>query len=133
MDYKIFFDTNCLIDIFEQREDNVLSLNELEQRINFRNVYISALSVANIHYISKPPDIESFQEFIMSYKIVDLSEKILNKAFDLKMKDFEDAIQLASAMSVSADFLLTWNTKDYRKPKTQVRVMTPKEYLKLLR
>ncbi|MBD3280678.1 hypothetical protein GF389_04095 [Candidatus Dojkabacteria bacterium] len=132
MDYKVFFDINCLVDILEGREENYKVIKELESRIDFSKVCISSLTIPNIHYICKPPNMESFEEFVMSFFVVSLSGGIIHKAFKKNMKDFEDAIQLASAESVSADYFLTWNVKDYKEQKSLVKVMTPKEFLGLL-
>lgn len=132
MGYKIFWDTNCIIDIQENREDNLKYVIDVNEKVSQDSTFISALTVVNVHYISKPTNMEAFRDLVLSYRIVDLDAEIIEKAFSLKMKDFEDAVQLASAMSVNADYLLTWNTKDYKKIKSRVKVMTPKQYLKLL-
>ena len=45
----------------------------------------------------------------------------------LPMPDFEDALQVAAAVMVKADFILTRNLKDYKK--SPIPVMAPEEFV----
>ena len=45
----------------------------------------------------------------------------------MQIKDFEDALQVAAAVSVHADFIITRNTTDYRG--SVIRVLAPREFL----
>jgi hypothetical protein len=48
----------------------------------------------------------------------------------LKTKDFEDAVQIASALADNLDFIITRNVKDYEK--SPVKALTPAEFMKQL-
>lgn len=134
MEYKIFLDTDCIIDYLTNRHVRADYVYDVMLLAKERDVAISTLTVANAHYVAKikPQNRSKFEKFVMSKDLVELSRGILENAFSKSMKDFEDAIQLASAESISADYLLTWNTKDYKGQKSLVRIMTPKKFASLL-
>jgi len=48
-------------------------------------------------------------------------------ALGLKMKDFEDAMQVAAAQQFRAQIIVTRNTKDYSQ--SPIKALTPKELL----
>ncbi|MBZ0184452.1 MAG: hypothetical protein K8F60_18480 [Melioribacteraceae bacterium] len=51
-------------------------------------------------------------------------------AFRIHTKDFEDALQMSSAISCKAEFIITRNVKHYKK--SPIKAVTPEEFLKLL-
>ena len=55
------------------------------------------------------------------------SPAVLERAVAMKWKDFEDAVQSATAESVHADYIVTRNLKDFMKSK--VIAFTPAELL----
>ena len=46
------------------------------------------------------------------------------------MKDFEDAVQIASALTDRVDFIVTRDSKDYKK--SPIKALAPTEFLKEL-
>lgn len=128
MGNKIFLDTNCIVDILQKRTPNYTYVVEILKSENPGNVSISALTVANANYITKPANIKAFQELVSGFQIVPLDKTIIRKAFNKNLKDFEDSLQLVSAESVKSKFLLTWNDKDYKGANTFVEIITPKNY-----
>jgi len=46
------------------------------------------------------------------------------------MKDFEDAVQIASALASGLDFIVTRDVKDF--VNSSIRVMSPAEFVKEL-
>ena len=63
----------------------------------------------------------------MIFHFADFSVSDMNRAAEMKWKDFEDAIQSATAERVSAAYLITRNVKDFSKSK--VPALTPAEFL----
>ena len=73
-------------------------------------------------YIQKPNP----WEWIRLFEFADFSSVVLEMAVNMKWKDFEDAIQSATAEYVHADYIITRNIKDF----TQSKVM---EWLLLMK
>lgn len=69
---------------------------------------------------------ESVGVWIRLFEFVDFSSVVLEMAVNMKWKDFEDAIQSATAEYVHADYIITRNIKDF----TQSKVM---EWLLLMK
>ena len=94
--------------------------------------YISTLTYANIMYIMrKQLTPEQIQEIFCKLKLIfefaDFSPAVLERAVNMKWKDFEDAIQSATADSVHADYIITRNIKDFKQSK--VMALMPSELL----
>lgn len=94
--------------------------------------YISTLTYANMMYVMRkqltPEQIEEvFRKLNLIFEFADFSPAVLERAVNMKWKDFEDAVQSATAESIHADYIITRNLKDF----TQSRVMafTPTELL----
>ena len=62
-------------------------------------------------------------------QLVPLSQTLLDRALASAGPDFEDNIQIASAESISANYLVTRNKKDFHT--SQIPVFTPDEWLAL--
>ena len=50
----------------------------------------------------------------------------LSMAAKMKWRDFEDAVQSATASRINADYIITRNTKDF--DGSTVKAITPEEY-----
>ena len=136
MKKKVFVDTDIIYDLLAARESFYSSAAHLftladEGKIQ---IYISALSLANIHdLISKRKSKDESKEILRKFKVlvhvIPLTEKIIDLALNSDFSDFEDAIQYYSALQNEIDVLLTRNLKDYRK--TQITVLTAQDYINL--
>lgn len=122
----LLIDTNIVLDVLMNRTEFVKDsamiwkLCETEQAKG----YISTLTYANIMYIMRkqlePDRIEEvFRRLNLIFEFADFSSSVLERAVHMKWKDFEDAVQSATAESVHADYIITRNIKDF----TQSRVM----------
>ena len=94
--------------------------------------YISTLTYANMMYIMRkqmtPEQIEDvFRKLKLIFEFADFSSVVLEMAVNMKWKDFEDAIQSATAEYVHADYIITRNIKDFTQSK--VMALTPAELL----
>ena len=130
----LLIDTNIVLDVLLNRPEFVKDssmiwkLCETEQAKG----YISTLTYANMMYVMRkqltPEQIEEvFRKLNLIFEFADFSPVVLERAVSMKWKDFEDAVQSATAESVHADYIITRNLKDF----TQSRVMafTPSELL----
>ncbi len=131
---RLLIDTNILLDVLQERQPYFETSFEIWGLCEFDDSvtgYISAMSPANIAYIMRkeltPERMqEIFMTLIMTFRIADLSLSDLEKAADMKWRDFEDAVQSATASRINADYIITRNAKDFEG--STVKAITPEEY-----
>jgi predicted nucleic acid-binding protein len=136
MKKKVFVDTDIIYDLLAKRDPFYSAAARLftladEGKVQ---VFISALSVANIHYlISKQQSESQAKQILRKFKvfvhITPLTEKIIDLALNSEFEDFEDAIQYFSALQNNIEILLTRNLKDYKK--AQISVLTAQDFINL--
>ncbi len=134
----LFLDTNVIIDVLANREpfSNVSSkLLDYGDKGKL-NIYISALSYSNIYYILRKTC--SHKEMISLLKDIkaisttmDVTGDIINKAIESGLKDFEDAIQLNTALSnKKIQAIVTRDIKGFKN--SDISVLTPEEALGII-
>ena len=133
---RLMIDTNVLIDVLQDRklfsDDSALVWKLCESCA--AEGYISSLSFANMTYVlRKQIDKESVAEMMKDISLIfsfaDFNQSILYKAAKYQWDDYEDAIQAATAVMISADYIVTRNTKDYRR--SDIPAITPAELLRM--
>ena len=134
---KIFCDTNILLDVFLEREPFCRPAQILWSLAERRSVVaaVSAVSIANIHYIMKrltssEKANRAVRAVVETFKIVDLSRDVFDKAFKIHGSDFEDSIQYVSALKFRADAIISRDLSGF--PSAKIPVMDAVEYLALL-
>ena len=131
---RLLIDANIILDVLEKRHPHfeasaaVWKLCETEQIEGF----ISALSFANLVYVLRKElsagDIEDVLTklgLIFDFTALEVSD--IQKAAELRWKDFEDAIQSVSAERIKADYIITRNVRDYKE--SRIPAFTPEEFL----
>lgn len=119
----IFMDTNVVIDFLANRQPFSLEAAKLfnmsvEGKIK---IYISAVSYNNIYYVlrqslSNNATIKLLENLADMTEITDVTDKVIRLSLKTDFKDYEDAIQYQSALSIpNIDFIVTRNTKDFKK------------------
>lgn len=130
----LLIDANIILDVllnrpmFVKDSSMIWKLCETQQMKG----YLSTLTYANIMYIMrKQLTPEQIQEIFCKLKLIfefaDFSPAVLERAVNMKWKDFEDAVQSATAESVHADYIITRNIKDFKQSK--VMALMPSELL----
>ena len=130
----LLIDANIVLDVLQNRENFVKEsamiwkLCETEQAKG----YISTLSFANIMYILRKELTsdkieEAYHKLGLIFEFADFSSSILSKAVEMNWKDFEDAVQSATAEQIHADYIITRNVRDFTRSK--VVAFTPTELL----
>ena len=137
MAFKLFVDSDVVIDFFTDREPHVNPASELFE-LNEKGsivLYISALSINNIYYIVRKylghkKTLEIVESLTEMTEIIGTTKKDVIQALKNDFKDFEDSIQYSSALTIKGlDAIITRNIKDYRNSK--IVVMTPLNFLKM--
>jgi predicted nucleic acid-binding protein len=135
-DVSVFVDINIFIDVTEKRfrwQDSAALLETVKQgRVKG---HISAITKAIIYFrrsriTSDKHARHDVQEITKGFKIVDLSERILDDTFaDERFRDVEDAIQLHSCISIGR-ILVTRNKRDYSTVAGEIELLSPDEFLR---
>lgn len=133
----ILIDTNVLLDVLTKRDRFYVSAAAIWSAAETGPISgaISAISFNNTYYIMRKYGGESAARKAVAalrgiFTVVPLDARIINLAIDSDLGDFEDAIQLHSAVRVGARYLVTRNPADFA---TEVlSVVCPDEYLAIL-
>ncbi|HZJ20134.1 MAG TPA: PIN domain-containing protein [Pricia sp.] len=132
---KVFVDTNVVIDHltdqhpFANHSSLIFELHEQKQI----KIHISALSINTVYYVShkllgEQRTLNLIEELIETLEVIGTSKAEIKKALSVGFKDFEDAIQYSTALTIKkVEAIITRNVKDYRKSK--IAVFTPEIYI----
>ncbi|WP_295672343.1 PIN domain-containing protein [uncultured Mucilaginibacter sp.] len=134
---SVFIDSDILLDLILKRYpfyEWALGLFFLIDEKEYSGC-TSVHSLLNVHYIAKKSVGEKSARAsirLLSNKINIISEglSIIEKALDSNIVNFEDAVQHCAAVSANANFIITRNTKDYKK--STIPVLTAEQFLRTL-
>ena len=131
----IFYDTNVLMDVLNQRPPHAGASGEAWSLVDNGQVdgWVAAITFNNVEYILRKQSgdrrqaCQGVQRIFDSFKVVPVDRAIIAQALGSGFRDFEDAIQHACAASISAEMLVTRNQKHF--PPTPIRIASPEELL----
>jgi predicted nucleic acid-binding protein len=137
MAFKLFIDSDVVIDFLTDRESHANPTSELFDLREKGKVFLflSAFSINNIYYIIRKflghkKALKVIETLTEMTEIVGTTKKEIIQALKNDFKDFEDSVQYSSALTISGlDAIITRNIKDYRK--SEIAVMTPLNFLKM--
>lgn len=137
MVYKLFIDSDIVIDFFTDREPHVNPASELFDLNEKGSVklYLSAVSINNIYYIVRKflghkKTIEVVETLAEMTEIIGTTKSEILQALKNDFSDYEDSIQYSSALTIpKLDAIITRNIKDYKN--AEIAVMTPLIFLKM--
>jgi predicted nucleic acid-binding protein len=135
---RLLFDTNVLLDLVLAREPWVAEAAALLDRSARGEVegYVAAHAVTTIHYLverarTRAVALSTIGDLLSIVDVASVGRDDIQRALTLGLKDFEDAVQVAAALGVGADYLVTRDAKHFRSAPIEVR--TPGEVLALYR
>jgi predicted nucleic acid-binding protein len=129
----LFLDTCILIDVLANREPHAdPAAKLLAYADNGKlNLYMSALSFSHMYYVlrkacSHKEMIALLKDMKAIARTLDVTDDIISKALESGMKDFEDAIQLHTALSQKKmQAIVTRDRKGFKE--SEIAVLTPEE------
>ncbi|MBO4682302.1 MAG: PIN domain-containing protein [Bacilli bacterium] len=134
---KILVDTNIFLDIYLKRnaflDDSVNALKYAFLR--FDSIFFSCSCLTDFYYnMAKGTHDKDYAKMctidvVKHIKLANVDDLCVYSALASNIKDFEDAVVDAVAVSIGADYILTRNKKDFEHSK--VKAITPKEFLSL--
>ena len=135
MAYKIFLDTNIIIDLLMERSHELDAINEiiiLGGR-EIINLYISESVIANTFYILRKEKridpLSAFREMCKTMNVVPFSKDLLYYPLE-KYKDTEDGLLYFLAYKSKIDYFITRNVKDFTFLFPSLPVISPTNFLK---
>jgi predicted nucleic acid-binding protein len=133
----VLIDTNVLLDVIQDRKPYSVSAARVWKLVEDRAIvgYVSAISFNNVFYIARKQAgsekaLEAVRLIRRVFQIVALDDQVIDRALTVSGNDFEDALQAAAALHVTADYLVTRNTSDFAS--LGVPFVTPEEFLAIV-
>ena len=125
---KCLVDTDVLLDVALKRSSFfAASADVLRWAEKGGQAAIAWHSLSNCAYLLKNDGREFLRMLLSILDVAPVGAKEAHRALELPMKDLEDALQTAAALSWGADYIVTRNTSDYRK--SPLPAISPKKFL----
>lgn len=132
---NVLLDTNIVLDFFLEREPFFPLANQVFEVISTGQIvaFISASSATDIFYIARRQtrSINEARRILVAtlnlLGICPVNRAILNDALESGLADFEDAVQIACAVSQRIDAIVTRNPRDFQT--TAISIMTSSQLL----
>ena len=133
----ILIDTDVLIDVALDRQPFSDAASELLDRLQTgpKRAFVAWHTLSNFYYLVTPArgdsDVRAFiAELIRFVAVADCDTNAMDFALQLRMADFEDAMQVAAARASGARYVVTRNARDFRR--SPIPAITPEEALEAL-
>ena len=134
---KIILDTNIVLDVIMKREPFYdISYGVIKQAILDNTEMIMPTStVTDAYYVLNRSDKANAKAVLEQFiRLVEMSEVIpedIMAAFASEMADFEDAVIVAVAARIGADYIVTRNKKDFTH--SSVPAIAPQDILVIMK
>ena len=137
MKFKIFIDSDIILDVLSMREPFYKSAAALFSLVEKRKIegFTSPIVFSNIHYVlrkrvSKQNTLESLKSLKNLIHILPVDKRTIELALDSSFEDFEDAIQYYCAEQNRVNYFITRNKIDYQK--SEIIILNAQEFLAML-
>ncbi|MBN3950459.1 MAG: PIN domain-containing protein [Nostoc sp. NMS7] len=130
---RVLFDTNVLLDALLAREPFVADAAFLLETVESGQVegFMSATTVTDVHYLvrrqtrSAEVAIAAVTQLLGLMEICAVDRGVLEQAIALGLTDFEDAVQVASAIKLGLEAIVTRDLDGFTG--SPIRVLSPKD------
>ena len=121
MAYKIFLDTDVIIDFLVDRRPHAIESSKIFKlsEEGLLSICTSSLCICNVHYIIRKVvgDVKArniIEKLLELIDVADVTKKNILDALVSDFRDFEDAVQYSVALNeIGVKSIITRNTKDY--------------------
>ena len=117
----ILIDINILLDVLQKREPFYETSAHLLASVETGQVkgYVAAHSITTLFYLiqkdrSSAEARATITNLLQFIKIAPIDQGTIEQALNLDYRDYEDAVQMISAVQCKADCLITHNVKEYQ-------------------
>ncbi len=133
----VLIDLNILLDVLQKREQFYDASARLLAAVEVGKVrgLIAAHSITTLFYLIRKDRSTSearatITNLLQFVEIAPIEQSTIEQALILDYADFEDAVQMISALQCKADYLITRNEKDYHP--ALLPVLQPVDFLATL-
>ena len=134
---KVLIDTNIILDSLLEREPFVEDADALFEAIENEQIegYVTATTLTNIYIVRRQTRSldrarQAIAETLALMNVSAVDRHVLEIAFASNLTDFEDAVQLACALSDNLEAIVTRDAGDF--VGATLPTLSPKELLKRL-
>jgi predicted nucleic acid-binding protein len=134
---RALLDTNIILDALFAREsfgEQAAAIWKAHEDERFTG-YLCIITPVNVFFIARKEvqrkqALRMMNDLMDTFEISPVNRDVLRSALQLEMKDFEDAVQTASALASEMDFIVTRDVKDF--VNSSIRAVSPAEFMKEL-
>lgn len=138
---NLFIDTDIVLDIVLEREDFFENSSKIFQLYEDGELllFTSPTIIINAQYtgqrlIAKEKCRSTINYLLNYFIILEANLNVIKRAYQSKFSDIEDAVQYYTAtQNDQINYFITRNIKDFKAGGTHLPVITPSQYLKLLK
>ena len=135
---SIFLDTNVVLDFTMKRGEHYAPARKIMNEIaeNRLNAYVSASQVTDFYYFlekkfSHEKAVSMIVDLIALVRVIGVNRRTIETAIELKMLDFEDAVQTIAAKNAGVNIVITRDKEGFYN--SGLQVYSPEEFLTELR
>ena len=133
----VLIDIHMLMEVLQKREPFYETSAGLLAAVETGRIhgYVAAHSLTTLFYMiqkvrSSADARATITNLLQFIHIAPVDQSTIEQALNLEARDFEDAVQMVSAVQCKADFLITRNVKDYQP--ALLPVLAPVDFLATL-
>ena len=112
---NVLIDTNIILDFLLQREPFFLDADQLFQKIDAGDVvgYVTATTLTDIFYIARRQTgsinlaKQAITDILIALVVCPVDQIVLETALTMSVNDFEDAVQIACALTQNLEAIVT--------------------------
>ena len=119
---KVLIDINILLDVVLERDPWHPAAARLLSAVDEGHIvgFVASHTVPTIHYIvekarDRATAVSVISDLLRVVEVVPVEKDDLHRALVLPLDDFEDAVQLAAALKIDAEYIVTRNEKDFER------------------
>jgi predicted nucleic acid-binding protein len=134
---RVLLDTNIFLDLFLERPEFVRAAEELWEanRQGRYEGYVSALTPPTIYYVGRRTKGDAAMRYALvgllaKFRVCAVEHETLRAALALPLSDYEDSVQLASALASGLDAIVTRDREDFAR--ASLLIYSPADFLKQL-
>ena len=118
---SVLLDLNIVLDVLQKRKPHFDASAKVWAAVEEGRLLgsVAAHSVTTLFYLLSQhltwaKAIAAVHDLVSVFSVAKVDEAVIHDALSYGWKDFEDAVQMAAAADVEADFLITRNPKDFK-------------------
>jgi len=134
---RVLVDLNVIIDVLQNRQPFYEDSASVVDAVVSGEVvgWLAAHSITTLFYVisrtrNRETAVQSVTGLLEYFTVAKVDDTVIREALGLGWKDFEDAVQMASAGAEGVDYLITRNIRDFQSG--PVPVIQPAAFLTLL-